>query len=342
MKEKIKVKIEKIIKNKFFLITLLCIVFFAIGFFTQRMILVSESKEISQTRQTGYKFINPLLECEVNDSLNNQKYIPFEDKVKSEIKSDVIAKNKKVFVSVYFRNLNNGPWFGINEKENFTPASLMKVPLMMAYFKLAEDDNQLLAQEIEYRSNGEVKLEQAFSPQEKLVTGKKYSIMELIERMMTFSDNAAMELLLKNINQNKLDSIYTDLGINIPDVRKADDFMTVKEYASFFRILYNSSYLKNEKSEKALEILTNTYFKEGLVEGVPEDILVAHKFGERRNNDIPGGYNVQLHDCGIIYNPKYPYLLCVMTRGENFEELTKIVKNISTIVWGNIEENFGK
>jgi len=28
---------------------------------------------------------------------------------------------------------------------------------------------------------------------------------------------------------------------------------------------------------------------------------------------------VQLHDCGIVYYPETPYLLCVMTKGWNFE-----------------------
>lgn len=50
----------------------------------------------------------------------------------------MIAKGDIINLSVYFRNLTNGNWFGIEEKELFSPASLMKLPLLLAYYKLEE------------------------------------------------------------------------------------------------------------------------------------------------------------------------------------------------------------
>jgi len=47
--------------------------------------------------------------------------------------------------SVYFRDLNNGMWFGINEGVFYRPASMLKVPVMIAYFKLAESTPAILA-----------------------------------------------------------------------------------------------------------------------------------------------------------------------------------------------------
>lgn len=55
----------------------------------------------------------------------------------------------------------------------------------------------------------------------------------------------------------------------------------------------------------------------------------AQKFGERVNSL----QEIELHDCGIIYYPKNPYLLCVMTKGNNLDNLKSAIKNIYSIVY---------
>lgn len=47
-------------------------------------------------------------------------------------------------IAVYFRSLGDGIWFGIDERKPFSPASLLKVPVMMAMYKSAERDPALL------------------------------------------------------------------------------------------------------------------------------------------------------------------------------------------------------
>src|SRR5262249_32692831 len=109
-----------------------------------------------------------------------------------------------------------------------------------------------------------------------------------------------------------------------------------KVYALFFRILYNASYLNKEDSEQALKLLSQATFKDGLIAGVDDGITVAHKFGEyaakdASGNDVPG--TDELHDCGIVYAPGHPYLLCVMTRGNQLTSLTTMVAQVSQIVF---------
>ena len=233
-------------------------------------------------------------------------------------------------LSIYFRDLNNGPWMGFNESEKFSPASLLKVPIMMAYLKKAENDLAFLKKEIIYKEDyQEKKFIGNVESGVRLIENEKYSIEELLKDMIVYSDNDSARILLENIDQSFLEKIYTDLTLPIPGKSKeVENFMTVKEYASFFRILYNASYLNREMSEKALEILSWSDFKDGLLAGVPNDIKVAHKFGERSLDNT-----VQLHDCGIIYNKEKPYLLCVMTRGKKFEKLKWVIRIVSEKVW---------
>ena len=114
--------------------------------------------------------------------------------------------------------------------------------------------------------------------------------------------------------------------------------MSVEEFATFFRVLYNATLLSKDMSEKALDLLARAEFKEGLVEGVPASVTVAHKFGERvfgSNGEIK-----ELHDCGIVYYPEHPYLLCVMTKGSSFEYLDDGIREISHIVYEKVNRTF--
>jgi hypothetical protein len=87
-------------------------------------------------------------------------------------------------------------------------------------------------------------------------------------------------------------------------------------------------------SEKALSLLNKSDLKNGLAAGLPNNIIIADKFGERNNLD--DGVK-QLHDCGIIYYPDNLYYLCVMTKGSSFEDLEKILKNISAITYNEVD-----
>lgn len=99
------------------------------------------------------------------------------------------------------------------------------------------------------------------------------------------------------------------------------------------RVLFNATYLNDANSEKALVLLSKATFDKGLTAGVPSTIVVSHKFGEHVNGADGVINSVELHDCGIVYYPKNPYLLCVMTRGKNINDLQNTIKEISNTVY---------
>jgi beta-lactamase class A len=254
------------------------------------------------------------------------------DKMTSEGKVDTI--------SVYFRSLNDGPWFGIHENTNYFPASLLKVPIMIAYFKKAESDPSILDKKIYYdpgilKTLGDFNNGEYYPAKEVIMPGQSYTVIDLINRMIEFSDNNAKNLLEINFDSpNELYKVYIDLGfVTPPELRGGGDVLSVHEYASFYRVLYNASYLNQEYSEKALEILSKTDFKRGISESVPNNITISHKFGEYSDNNFK-----QLHDCGIIYYPKSPYILCVLTRGSDFSNLESVISTISDTVYKEVDK----
>jgi len=298
-----------------------------------------------QTRNSlGYSFINPLIECDNNGSDTVEKYIPFEAETKKKIQDEIIAPNPGVDIAFYFRNLNNGPWFGINANDQFAPASLLKVPIMMAFLKESESNPSILNKTVLYEKSVEGNLvSQNTIINKPLEVGKSYSVEELIKTMIDDSNNEALFLLGNNISTETVDQVYRDLGITIPDIRGPSDYISVKDYASFFRILYNASYLEKATSEKALQILSGSEFHDGLEAGIPKGLKNAHKFGERQIVNADGSTVKQLHDCGIIYYEKYPYLLCIMTKGNTTTTtttLSDIIKNISKIIYSEISSKY--
>jgi len=292
---------------------------------------------VKEVRGGGYTFINPLLECELPGGLYGGSELVFLQNKLQTFVDEKINKKDATHISIYFRDLNNGPWFGINEASDFSPASLLKVPVMMAYFKKAETDSAFLSKEISF-TPGSV-LPQTIIPHETdLVPGKSYTVIQYIERMIINSDNQALTILEEHIPNELIDKITIDLGIETADASTSENYMSVKSYASLFRMLFNGSYLNKEYSEKALSILSKVTYDKGLVAGVPPHISVAHKFGER---ELLGGVK-QLHDCGIVYYPNRPYLLCVMTRGSTFEMLNVIIKSISQTIFETTKQYYVK
>lgn len=282
--------------------------------------------------QSWYTFINPLIECETRTTGNNQKYIPFEKKLTANI-NEIIQKNPTLTTAVYFRNLRNGPWFWINENIDFSPASLMKLPLLIMYLRWSEIESKLLDKKLTV--NVWNSLWQSYIPQESILSWASYSIDELLRHLIIYSDNSASNTLIDNIPHEFQKKVFTDLGIPQPD--KMDYVVSVKEYASFFRVLYNASYLSRENSEKALSLLSDTIFTWGITGKIPKEIKVAHKFWERELLDTDGKIINQLHDCGIVYYDKYPYLLCIMTRWKTpISTLSEEIQDISKTIFDEI------
>ncbi len=322
-------------------IIIIVLISLGIGFVLGKYVFTAKSssvqalpeKDLREVRESGYKFISPLLECETGKDYYKLNGL---DSLQKEVE-DFVTKEKSVGTitdaAVYFRDLNNGPWFGVNEHVAFSPASLLKLPVMMAYYKKAESDPEFLKKKVTYEAKDAL-LGQNIAPKESLQIGKSYTFEELLERMMVYSDNAALTLLEDNIDPKLIDKVTLDLGVETANETTPVNFMSVKGYAGLFRILYNASYLEKEFSEKTLQILSNSEFMNGIVAGVPKDVVVSHKFGERQLEEN----SFQLHDCGIVYYSKGPYLICIMSRGNSMQNLEQFISKISEITYNGIQK----
>jgi beta-lactamase class A len=277
--------------------------------------------------------IHPLLDTE---DFEFKELRPFKHELE-RLRARLIKEKKLTVMALYFRDLDNGLAFGIDQQLPFQPASLLKLPLMMALLKKHERDPELLRRTLTLVPAPPGDLAPVFPPAVKLEPGKPYTVDELLLAMIGRSDNDAANTLLGALTEADFKQVYEDLGLRIPNVRDEKDPVTVREYATFFRILYNASYLSKDHSQRALEYLAEPGLQGGLRGGVPPGITVAQKFGESGRRG-----ELQFHDCGIVYHAVKPYVLCVMTRGKDMRVLADAVKEASALAYGAVDASAAK
>lgn len=323
------------VRHNLFLLAIFCLGVGAGLFFTRMNISREGAGDYFVTRNlysAGGHLVNPLLEVESSQG-NDARLEAAKYALNRYI--DTCAEGRGAFaIAVYLMDLNKGTWIGINEEAQFTMASLVKVPIMMAYFKKAEQDPSVLDKAIMYETKVDV-LPQNISPQNILQPGNAYKVNELLSHMIAHSDNTAMILLFQHIEKKLIDELCTDMRLPTPNLDKRDLQVSVRDYARSLRVLYSVTYLNKDSSEKALKLLTTTEFREGILAGIPSGMLVAHKFAERAYAQTE---TKELHECGIIYHPERPYMLCVMTKGRDFNSLKGVIKDISKIAYEHMEK----
>lgn len=294
-------------------------------------------------RLTGYQYISPLISC----NFSSVKAFSQDQSMISTIQS-VISQDKSAGditnASVYFADLTTGQWASVNGNDKYYPSSLGKVPIMMAYYAMAESSSSILDEKNSYPAGAtDLNTQQEIPPASAITLGKKYTNEQLIESMIKYSDNDAADVLTTRATTAELQGVqdvYSDLQVPLEtDVTaSSSDFMTPQQYSILFRTLYNATYLSRDYSEKALALLAQTDFTQGIVAGVPSSTVVSHKYGLASYLSAGVPYQWELHDCGIVYASGYPYVLCVMTKGTtSIAAQEKTIADISAAAYNQVE-----
>lgn len=306
-------------------------------FFSYERVKISES--LDRVCAEKYPWINPDIDCQATDKMSDQ--IEAFRKAVQKVVEDAEATQHIKRAAVFYRDLDTKRWFGIDHHEEYYPGSLVKLPLAMGFYKMAELRPDVLRQKITIPKTDTVEgnTDQHYQPQDPLQPDVSYTVEEMIRHMLVYSDNAPFGSLM-NFGAAFIEKAFNDLGVR--QIRLEDKVTgwtsSVSTYAGALRSLYNTSYLQSESSNFILDLLTQSTFREGIVAGVPEGVKVAHKFGEGTGTDEQGGVlSYTLNDCGIVYKPAHPFILCIMTEGNDFSQMERVIQNITKIVYSGSE-----
>jgi beta-lactamase class A len=209
---------------------------------------------------------------------------------------------------VYFEYLPSGAGIGVNDREEFVAASLIKVPLVFGAYLLIEEKkiDERQAVRIEERH-----LDKSYGTLWKRGAGYSLTVEELVEQILEHSDNTAANALYETLLQSDgqiIERVFENLDIPFELSTTHTAVVSPKNYSSILRSLYLSSMLQKEHTARILQFMMQADAREQIVAGVPEGVPVAHKNGVYESGD-----RIVHSDCGIVYIPRRPYVLCMMS-----------------------------
>lgn len=224
-------------------------------------------------------------------------------------------------VSVYFEVLNTGANISVNKDAQFFPASLLKVPLIIAVTKKVERGD--------WKWSTEIKLTEAdknkdFGTLWQQPAGTLLTIEKLAKQVLTTSDNTAYFMLLNNLNPDEILNVQNHLGL--VDFPSENLEISAKQYAPILRSLFSATYLTVKDSEKILKWMSESDFNNYLAGGMPLHTKFSHKIG------VEDGKRIYL-DAGIVYLPNRPYILIVMVRNLDVNKADNIMHDIGQKVY---------
>lgn len=286
------------------------------GFFVSREFApktVSSPKEIASL----YPFLSPrIFAINQNDILIN-----FVDLRKQLI--DYIGSIKDS-LGLYFEYLPSGNSIGVNSSNEYIFVSLLKLPVVMAVYKQVEQGHVSIDDTLTIQQDD---LDNQFGTLYKSGAGTKITVKDAILKTIADSDNTAKNALGHVITNDDILDVLDSLDIP-QDADKNTPVVSPKNYSSILRSLYLSSYLTRKYSNLLLNDMTLSHFNDEIAQPIPNTIKVAHKIGVHEPSSDTPVYS----DCGIVYLPKRPYILCIMTKSPS-DKAKEYMQTISKMIY---------
>lgn len=221
---------------------------------------------------------------------------------------------------VYVKKLSDAGEFGINEGTVFLAASVIKLPILVAYYQ-AVDEGRLKADKV-YVLKGEDRVEYGAGSMQNQAEGREYRYKEIAWLVANQSDNMGAQIMIGWLGgEKKIDGMIRSWGLEKTSIKENET--TPKEIGKLFEQLDEGELISEESREELFESLTNTVLEDRIPAGVPTGVEVVHKFGSEEG---------VVNDCGIVDGDE-PYVICVLSTEVNDGEAQEVLPKISRVVW---------
>jgi beta-lactamase class A len=213
--------------------------------------------------------------------------------------------------AVAVKDLSTGRRWALNPYP-MRAASLIKIYIMVEAFRQHSLGSLALAEELAV--TGDTRVGGA-GPLEHAPIGTVKSCLELVELMITESDNTATNMLINRLTLPGVNETIQRLGCydtvlqrKMLDFASAaqgrENFTSVTDVATVLEKLYHHRCLGKAADEAMLAIMLRQSDRCKLPLLLPPDIRIAHKTGELDGAE---------HDAGIVYSRKADYIVAIMS-----------------------------
>lgn len=245
-------------------------------------------------------------------------------------------------LGVAMHNYEDGRAFQIEGDRWFHAASVIKVAILLALLKNADDNTLRLDDPLHVRNrfismaDGSIyRIDRSRDGDAECHRriGRTMHLSELARGMVVRSSNLATNLLLDLLGAANIRRVLSDAGIqgvrvvrgvedNAAFERGLNNEMTPNGALQIFRIMTESDFLREDSRNLMREILLAQEFNAMIPAGLPNGFKVAHKTGE---------ISTHSHDAGVVYPPdRKPYLVSVFTESDPAQDQrAKAVAKIS-------------
>lgn len=295
---------------------------------------------ITHLSQSSNEDLYPLLSKRIFTNNQNDILINFTD-IRSSIRNYI--RQQKTSIGLYFEYLPTGLSIGVNDTVQFYRASLVKLPVVMQAYKLVEQGRIDKTEKLNITEHDIDKTYGDLWKQNRT----EISFEEAVKLSLTISDNTAFRVINHRVDQEVSDAggevesaiadVYRYLDIPLNN-DAASLLISPKNYSSILKSLYFSAYLSYQSSSELLDILSKSEYTNWLPAPIPDDIVVAHKTGvSDLSSDAVSHQLLVYTDCGIVYYPDRPYLLCIMVNSDDNEESLKHIRALSLMIYDFID-----
>ena len=253
-----------------------------------------------------------------------------------ELSARIIKKTDSFngLLSLEIKDLNRGFLISLNPDTEIPAASLAKLPVMASIFKKYDKKEISLSDYITLRSidrvggSGILKNSRA---------GSRFTVGELIELMITISDNTATNLLINFIGFDYINSSMKEFGLEnsnlsrlMMDMRSRskgiENYTTATDMARILKLIYKGRLINKDISKYSVQILKEQKSKNRIPAKLPKDTEIAHKTGLE---------NGVCHDVGIVYTENGDFIISALTQHKNRTSVQskKLIAEIAHLVY---------
>ena len=139
--------------------------------------------------------------------------------------------------------------------------------------------------------------------------------------MIVISDNECAQALYKKIGYQKVIDDVRALGLSNTSLTSGSQQTSANDLMIFLTKLQNSSLGLNETSRsRLLEAMKRNVYRLGIPAGATGQVA-----------DKVGFLDDLLHDAAVVYSPKGPYVLVIMSDGSSWANLADLTKKIESL-----------
>ncbi len=230
---------------------------------------------------------------------------------------DAVLSRSSGEYGIYIRELDSGYTLGWNETERFDAASTSKVAIMMCAFREMEAGRLGADEAITYTG---ADYEPGTGSIQGTAVGSRWTVAQLLEKMIAESDNVAKNMLLRRLGIGTVNAYAQGMGAYSYDLYPNE--ITPADMGKLLSAIWRQDGFNAESRARMLDLMTGTAYEDRLprnLEGIP----VAHKIGT--NGDTTS-------DVGIVMLEGAPFVISVYVDGVSESEAAATIAEIARVV----------